>query len=187
MPTTGIYEGFSLSHAAILDTTTGLDHVDGDIYGVEEASLDPDTDSYENHGDDAVLSTWDWLNFAKVTVKAGYIPFKLVQLLSGESITSSGASPNEYWSVNLWTDRSMNVQPRPMLIRIPSKDSAGLVRVHDFVLYKVQFSPIKFDGPTFKDGLKVNYEGKALLSTTDEKGAVLSGGFKAVGRMINHP
>ena len=28
-----IAEGFSLSHAAILDGSTGAEHVDGDIYG----------------------------------------------------------------------------------------------------------------------------------------------------------
>lgn len=190
---TGIFEGFSLSHAAILDGTTGAEHVDGDIYGVNDGSLEPDTDDFDNEGDDAILSTWQWLNFATVNVQAGYVPFRLISLLTGETAVSSGTAPNDYYSIQLWTDRSMNVAPRPMLIRIPSKDSAGTVRTMEFVLYRVQFAPITFEGPTYKDGLKINYTGKALMSLTNEAGELLSTaygipvGTKAVGRMINRP
>lgn len=190
---TQTFEGFSLSHAAILDGTTGAQAVDGDIYGVRTASLEPDTDDFDNTGDDAVLSTWQWLNYATVTVEAGYIPFKLVALLSGESMTSSGTAPNDSYSLPLWTDRSMNVAPKPMLIRLPSKDSLGVVRTMDFVLYRVQFGPIQFDGPQYKDGLTASYSGKALMSLYDETGTLLSTSFpglpvgtKAVGRLLNH-
>ncbi len=183
---TAIQEGFSLSHAAILDGTTGAEEVDGDIYGVNDASLEPDTDNYENEGDDQVMSTWAWLNFATVTVQGGYVPFRLISLLTGEAVTSSGADPNDYYEIELWTDRSINVGPKPMLIRIPSRDSAGAARKLEFVLYKVQFDPITFDGPTYKDGLKINYQGRALLSDRDETGALL-GGFKSVGRLLGSP
>jgi len=190
---TGTFEGFSLSHAAILDGTTGAEAVNGDIYGVRTASLEPDTDDFDNEGDDAVLSTWQWMNYATVTVEAGYIPFSLVALLSGETSVSSGTAPNDYYSIQMWTDRSMNVAPKPMLIRVPSKDSLGVVRTMEFVLYRVQFGPIKFDGPQYKDGLTVSYEGKALMSLYNEAGVLLSTayglpvGTKAVGRLINRP
>lgn len=179
-------EGFSLSHAAILDGSTGVEEVNGDIYGVDEASLDPDSDSFDNTGDDTVLSTWSWLNFATVNVRGGYVPFQLLSLLTGETLTSSGADPDDHLSIELWTDRAFNQPPRPMLIRIPARDSAGAVRTLEFVLYKVQFDPITFDGPTYKDGLKVNYTGRALLSDNDETGSDL-GGYKAVGRLVSKP
>lgn len=186
-------EGFSVSHAAILDGTTGAEHVDGDIYGVNEASLDPDTDSYDNEGDDAVLSNWAWMNFATVNVQAGYIPFKLIQLLTGETMTSSGANPNDFYSTLMWTDRSSNVPPKPMLVRIPSKDADGLTRSLEFVLFKVQFEPITFDGPTYRDGLKINYNGRCLMSLNDEKGVLLSTaygvpvGTRAIARLVSRP
>ena len=174
-----------MSHAAILDGTTGAQAVNGDIYGVSDSSLDPNTDEFNNEGDDQVLSVWSWLNFANVNVKAGYIPFSLIALLTGETVTSSGTTPNDYYSVPLWTTRALNVGPKPMLIRVPSRDSLGAARTLDIVLYKVQFAPITFDGPKYKDGLKVNYVGKALPSVNDETGAAL--GYTAVGRLMSHP
>lgn len=181
-----IIEAFSVSHAAILDGATGAEEVDGDIYGVEEASLEPDTDQFENVGDDVVLSTWSWLNFAELNVTGGYIPFGLIQLLTGEPVSSSGAAPNDWYEVEIWTDRSFNVSPKPVLIRMPAKWSDGTVRTLEIVLYKVQFGPITFDGPAYKDGLKVNYTGRALLSDVDEAGASL-GTYKAVGRLVDRP
>ena len=186
-------EGFSLSHAAILDGETGAEEVDGDIYGVRTATLEPDTDDFDNEGDDTVLSTWQWMNYATVTVEAGYIPFSTVALLSGETLVSSGSAPNDHYSIQMWTDRSMNVSPKPMLIRVPSKDSLGAVRTLEFVLYRVQFGPIMFDGPQYKDGLTVSYEGKALLSLYNEAGVLLSTayglpvGTRAAGRLISRP
>ena len=86
-------EAFSLSHAQILDgETTFLDAIataaaeDEDIYGVNEASLEPDTDSYDNEGDDAVLSTWSWLNSAELTVQAGYLSFELIARMTGRPV-----------------------------------------------------------------------------------------------------
>lgn len=187
----GIFEGFSLSHVAILNGTTGAEETDGDIYGVRTATIEPDMDDFDNEGDDAVLSSWYWLNYATLTVEAGYIPFKTMALLSGETATSSGVAPNDVWSELLWTDRSLNVSPKPVLIRIPSKDSNGVVRTLEFVLFKVQFGPIQFDGPQYKDGLTVSWEGKALMSLYNEAGVLLSTaygvpvGTKAIGRLVN--
>jgi hypothetical protein len=73
---TGIFEAFSVSHAAILNGTTGAE--EADIYGVREGSVSVDSDSYDNTGDDAVLSNWFWFNYAEVTISSGYVPFNVI-------------------------------------------------------------------------------------------------------------
>lgn len=180
MATTKI-EGFSVSHAAILDGTTGAEVAD--IYGIREGTLDVDTDSYDNTGDDTVLSTWSWINFATVSIKAGYIPFEVIALLSGSTLVSSGTGAAVKFSLPLWNEKSMNQARRPVLIRVPSKDSDGVPRLFDIILYNVSFNPITFDGPTYKDGMALNYGGKALMSAKDELGVALT--EKAVGRLIS--
>lgn len=187
-----IAEGFSLSHAAILDETTGLDALDGDIYGIRSGSLELDSDSYDNTGDDSILSRWYWANAVNVTVQSGYIPFRTIALLTGSKVTSSGTGNNETFSVPLWEQRQMNTQPRPMLIRVPSKDKDGVSRRLDFILYKVQFQPMSFDGPAYKEGLLINYNGAALFSGTDEKGQPVVDSqtgepTTAVGRLVSAP
>ncbi len=187
-----IVEGFSLSHAAILDGSTGLEETFGDIYGIRSGSLELDQDSYDNTGDDAILSTWYWANKVNVTVQGGYIPFNTLALISGSVVTSSGSGNTETFSLPLWEENTMNTQPRPMLIRVPSKDRDGLVRLLDFILFKVQFQPFSFDGPSYKEGLLLNYNGSALFSDVDEKGdPVLDSRTgqptKAVGRLLSRP
>lgn len=189
---TPIVEGFSLSHAAILDGTTGAEAIDGDIYGIRSGSIELDTDSYDNTGDDAVLSTWYWFNKATLTVQSGYVPFKTIALLSGSKVTSSGSGNNDYYTLPLWEERQQNTTPRPVLIRVPSKDKDGVLRTLDFVLYKVQFQPISFDGPTYKDGLLLNYTGTALMSDKTETGAAVLDSqtglpSRAIGRLLSRP
>jgi len=178
-------EAFSLSHAAILDGTTGAEEVDGDIYGVRSGTIAVDTGNYDNTGDDAVLSSWFWFNFATVTVQAGYLPFATIALLSGSTITSSGTGANDYYSLPLYEETSLNQPPRPMLIRVPAKDKDGIIRTLDFVLYRVQFGPMSFDGPSYKSGLLLNYTGRAVMSDKDETGAALT--KRQIGRLINRP
>ena len=180
-----IVEGFSLSHAAILNGTTGAEEVDGDIYTINSGSLELQTDSFDNTGDDTVRSTWTWFDSATVTIQAGYIPFKTIALLSGTTVTSSGTAPNDYYTLPLWSAKSLVTAPRPMLLRIPSKDENGVPRTLDIVLFKVQFSPFSFDGPSYKAGLKLNYTGRALVSNFDEKGVALSD--PAIGRLVSRP
>lgn len=176
-------EGFSISHAAILDGTTGAEEAAGDIYGVRTGSISADTGSYDNTGDDAVLSSWFWFNFANVSIQGGYVPFDTIALLSGSTITSSGTGVNDYYSLPLWEETSLNQPPRPVLIRVPAKDKNGVVRTLDFVLYKVQFGPINFDGPNYKSGLLLNYTGRAVMSSISETGAALT--TRAIGRLVN--
>lgn len=178
-------EGFSLTHAAILDGTTGAEEVDGDIYGVRSGTIAIDTGSYDNTGDDAVLSSWVWFNFATVTVQSGYLPFATIALLAGSAITSSGSGANDYYSLPLYEETSLNQPPRPMLIRVPAKDKDGIIRTLDFVLYRVQFGPFSFDGPSYKNGLLLNYTGRAVMSDKDETGAPLT--RRSIGRLINRP
>lgn len=174
---TGTFEGFSVSHAAILNGATGAELAD--IYGVREGSVSVDSDSYDNTGDDAVLSNWFWFNYAELTISSGYVPFSVISLLTGDPVTSTG----DVWSTPLWSEGSLNQPSRPVLIRVPSRDSAGAVRVMDIVLFKVQFQPISFDGPTYKDGLVLNYTGRAVISPIDEAGEVLP--KKSIGRLVN--
>lgn len=280
---TQIIEGFSLSHAQILDGTETFEEalartdLEGwDIYGVNEAGLEPDTDTYINEGDDRELSEWSWLKGADVSVQAGYISFPLMSNLTGEEVTAGGGTAEVQtvtitgtptgggftltyagqttasiphnataaqvrtalenlsnlnagqvtvtggpgpgtpfvvtfdvpagdvpvmtkahtftggstpdlavttttpgtgggaattYSTPLWTDRSFNVAPKPMIIVVPSRDSRGAPRSLVFGLARVQFRPIAFEGPSYKEGLKINYAGRAQLSLYDETGS----------------
>lgn len=180
---TSTVEGFSISHAAILNGTTGAEEAAGDIYSVRSGSIELDTDSYDNTGDDTVMSTWNWINFATVSIQSGFIPLSTLAFLTGTTLSSSGTGATTRYELPLWESGSENTQPRPMLIRVPSKDSDGVQRDLDFVLYKVQFAPFSFDGPSYKEGLLLNYGGRALLSDKNEKGETLT--KKAVGRLIS--
>lgn len=187
-----IVEGFSLSHAAILDGTTGAEAVNGDIYGIRSGSLALGVSNYDNTGDDSILSTWYWGDKATVTVTSGYVPFDTIALLSGSKITSASTGATSVFSMPLWEQGAMNTVPRPMLIRVPSKDSQGNIRRLDFVLYKVQFEPFSFTGPDYKSGLLLNYTGSALFSDVDEKGQPVVDSetglpSKAIGRLISAP
>jgi len=190
MPATRIFEGFSISNAAILASTdgvgtTGVPEAWGDIYGVRQGSISVDQSSYDNTGDDFVLSTWFWFNFANISIQSGYVPFDTIAALSGATQTSSGSGSSDYYSLPLWQEDALNQPTRPMIISVPSKDSAGVSRQLDFILYKVQFQPFNFTGPQYKDGLLIDYSGRALISDKNERGQTLA--KKAIGRLVNRP
>jgi hypothetical protein len=98
--------------------------------------------------------------------------------------TQGGGDATTY-GMDLWHEDTFNVASRPMLLKVPSKDSAGHPRDLLIGLYRVDFAPITFDGPAYKDGLKVNYNGTAVLSLYDEVGAAFSDGKKRAGRLIS--
>jgi hypothetical protein len=179
------YEAFSVSHASILDGTTAADLAlsaeEWPVYGVREGSLSVDEGSYDNTGDDSILSSWFWFNFVNISIKSGYIPFDTIAGLTGNSVTISGS----IMSLPLWDVDSQNQAPKPVLIRCPSRDSDGTVRYMDFVLYKCYFMPIKFEGPSYRNGLVVDYSARAVISANDERGYPLS--KRAIGRLINRP
>lgn len=174
-------ESFSLSHAGILNGTTGVQETFGDIYGVRSGNLAADVGSYDNTGDDNTLSSWFWINFATVTIEAGYIPFETYSLLSGSTLTSSGAGASAVTEVGLWEEDVANQPSRPMILRAPARDALGNAKTLDVILYRVIFSPINFTGPAYKSGLLVNYTGRAVLSPVNEKGETLA--KKAVGKL----
>jgi hypothetical protein len=189
-------EAFSITHAQICDgLTTFKDQLIAaaaiglDIYGVNNASLAADTGNYENQGDDQTQSRWNWLNFATVSVQAGYLSFPLYASLSGRPLTTtSTVGPPAVvtgYEIDLWHEDSMNVAPKPLMLVLPSKDENGVVRRLVIGLYKCQFGPIGFDGPAFKDGFKVNYEATALMSLTDEKGLAHADGKAKIGRLLS--
>jgi hypothetical protein len=170
-------EGFSLKHAQILDGTETFqqalartDMESWKLYRVNEASLEPDTDSYNNEGDDIIASVWNWFNLAEVSVQGGFLPFRVISTITGAPMTSSGTGAATQYAIDLWTEKSMNMPPKPMIVTMPSKDLAGTPRTLLIGLFKVQFGPIGFEGPSYKEGLKINYTGQALLSETDETG-----------------
>lgn len=181
--TAPIIEGFSVSRAAILDGSTGAETAQ--IYGCRSGTLDIDSDSFDNTGDDQVLSTWQWFNFATVTIESGFLPIALIALITGATVTSSGTAPNDWWSMPIWNAGALNQIKRPLLLRCPARSTTVANRFIDFVVYQVQFAPIKLDGPKYKDGLVCSYSGKCLMSSVDEKGVALP--EKSIGRIVYHP
>jgi hypothetical protein len=194
MSTTPTFEGFSLSHAAILDasstsiTGTGTGVESATLYGVRNGTLATDSGNFENTGDDIVLSEWFWFNFANLTIESGFLTFNTLSTITGTAVSSSGVSPNDYYGLPLWTLNSLNQITRPVALRVPSRDSGGAIRTLDFVLYRVQFMPFNFTGPSYKNGLTVSLAGRALMSLTDEYGTSLPASYpRSLGRMISKP
>lgn len=186
MSATPTFEGFSISHAAILSGTTRAES--STVYGVRNGTLATDSGNFENTGDDVVLSEWFWINFANVTIEAGFITYATIALITGTTVQSSGTTPNDYYAIPLWTQNSMNQVYQPMAIRVPSRDSGGAVRTLDFVLYHVQFQPFNFTGPSYKNGLTTSMAGRALFSSIDEGGNNLPNTYpKSIGRLVNIP
>jgi hypothetical protein len=72
-----------------------------------------------------------------------------------------------------------------MRIVVNSKDSDGIPRLIDFILFKVQLAPFSLTGPAYKAGLLISYTGRALLSGKDEKGVTLP--EEAIGRLVSGP
>jgi hypothetical protein len=187
------FEGFSLSHAAILSGTTGDEGAT--VYGVRNGTISTDQGNFENTGDDVVLSEHFWINFANVTLEEGYIPFSTIAYITGTSVTSSGAAGADYYAIPLWTLASMNQVTLPLAIRVPSKDAGGQIRTLDFVLYRVQFQPFNFTGPSYKTGLSCSIAGRALFSTVNEIGQALPSQYggtsgsngMAIGRLVSLP
>jgi hypothetical protein len=190
-----VVEAFSITHAEVLDGSTSFVEAAlgaqasadaWDVYGVNNASLDPSSDSYDNEGDNVVMSRWNWINNAEVSIQAGYMSFPLIATLTGQTISSGGTGSDKIYGLDLWHEDSMNVPDRPMILKMPSKDHLGNIRTLTFGLYRVSFNPITFDGPAYKDGLKVNYNGVALFSSVDEVGVAFPDGKKRIGRVLSH-
>lgn len=191
-PAAPITEGFSLSHAEIMDGETSFTAAaenaaspEWDIYGVNEASLEPDTDSYDNEGDDAVMSRWQWWNYAELSVQAGYVSFPLLGSLLGKTIEPETLTSGNYaYAIDVWAEDTFNLPNRPMLLKMPGKTDRGQVCDLLVGLYNVSFGPVTFEGPTYKEGLKINYVSTALMSSYDELGQAFADNVKRAAQLI---
>jgi hypothetical protein len=187
------FEGFSLSHAAILNGSTGAEGAT--VYGVRNGTISTDQGNFENTGDDVVLSEHFWINFANITIEEGYIPFSTIAYITGTTVTSSGAAGADYYAIPLWTLASMNQVTQPLAVRVPAKDAGGQIRTLDFILYRVQFQPFNFTGPSYKTGLSCSIAGRALFSTVNEIGQSLPAAYggtsgsagMSIGRLVSLP
>jgi hypothetical protein len=191
--TTPTFEGFSLSHAAILDNPAtlgggGTGAEVATLYGVRNGTLATDSGNFENTGDDFVLSEWFWFNFANLTIESGFLTFNTISTITGTAISSSAGVSDNYFGLPLWTWNSLNQVTRPVALRVPSRDSNGNIRTLDFILYRVQFQPFNFTGPSYKNGLTVSLAGRALMSLVDEHGNALPSSYpRSLGRIVNSP
>lgn len=179
----GNSESFSLTGASILNGTTGAELQQ--IYGIRTGTLSANISQFDNTGNDIVISHWVWSDYATVTIESGFIPWNMYSAITGTTITSSGAAGADYYSLPLWDRNALNMPPMPMRLRTLSKDSNGAVRTFDIVLYKVQFNPINFTGPSYKTGLTFSCSGTALYSSSDEVGNVLTN--QSIGRIVSSP
>lgn len=171
---------FSLSHVGILDGTTNAEVAD--LFGVNEASLELETDTFERTGDDKILSTNRWITKGTVSFRTNYMPLDMMALLYGTPVVSGA----EGISMQLWTEKSMNIKPRPIVCQAPGEDQDGNPMVIKFVLYKVKFGQVSFDQfMAYKEGLAVSVEGDALLSEKDELGAEFADGLGSrIGKVV---
>lgn len=87
--------------------------------------------------------------------------------------------------MDLWHEDSFNQGTKPMVLRMPAKDRDGQPRTLALGLFKVNFKPITFEGPSYKDGLKVNWTGTALKSDKDETGVPFADGKKRLARVLS--
>jgi hypothetical protein len=180
-----VFEAFSVSHVGILNGTTSFtDAVNtmGDIYGVRTASIEADMGEFDNAGDDALLSNWQWFNKGTLNVVAGYISFDLLNTMTSEAIGSSAAGSSVAYYFPLWSTSQMNIAPKPVIVKCPAKDADGTVRQLILGLYKVQFGPMRIEGPAYKEGLAVSFSGAILKSAIDEVGNALA--VQAAGRIL---
>src|SRR5882672_3605918 len=130
---TSTVEGFSITHAQILDGATDAYSVAnappfGDFYGVDNGTLNPNTGTYDNQGDNRILSSWSFFNYADLTIETGYLDFPTYSQIYGDTFTSSGTSPNDWYRMPLWSESSLNPGPRPVLLRTLGRDSLGAPR-----------------------------------------------------------
>ena len=180
-----IVSSFSLSHAAILDGTTAAEL--SDIYGVNDGSLELETDVYERTGDDVILSTNRWITKGTLSLKSNYLSLGMVSKLWGIPKVADTSDPTlEVIMQQLWTEKGMNIAPRPVLIRTGGEDSDGTPLEIDIILYKVKFGYYNFDQFfSYKEGLSISFDGDVLLSDKDELGKPFTDDQgKRIGRIV---
>lgn len=211
-------EVYSLSHFGVLDPTSGAEPVSGNLFGVRNATMAVDITKTDNTGDNAILSSWYDFNFVTLTVTSGFISASLIEQITkspvkdyataaaytantpvdrasatyATDLAAAVGNPQHVWEQDLWRQDALVTSPWPVIARAPSRDNAGVVRLHDFILYKVIFSPIQFNGPTYRAILESSFTAQGFMSSVNEKGTSLGTlpdgrPIQAAGRMINRP
>ena len=185
---TKIVEAFSISHASILTGSADIgaaspEETYGDIYGVDTGTITVTVGTYKNTGDDVVKSVWKYIEDAEVSIRGGFIPFDLINLLTGATISSSGSGDSLRWDLPFWEKAWNNIAPKPVLVKCPSKDSDGNVRDFYIVLYKVYFGDFSIEGLGYKDGVKISYNGTAVMSSVNEAGDTIT--RESIGRFVS--
>lgn len=176
-----IVSSFSLRHAGILDGETSATEA-ADLFGVNDGSLELESDIYERTGDDRILSTTRWITKGTLSLSTNYIPFDLIAFLYGVPVVSGADGITQ----QLWAEKAMNIRPRPVVLEAPGEDENGIPFTIRIVLYKVKFGQMSFDQfMAYKEGLAVSFEGDALLSDTDEMGQNFTDGLGArIGKIV---
>lgn len=187
------FEAFSITRCQVLDgASTFLAAlaaltVDDDVYGVNSGSLTPQTSSYSNEGNDKVLSTWDWMDLAELAVQSGYLSLPLYAAMSGGTIVATediGPPVKQTKQIDLWHEDEIVTPPRPVILTMAAKDEDGVAANFHIGLYKVSFAPLGLEGISYKSGMKVNLNGKALFSAKDEVGAAHADAKSKVGTLL---
>lgn len=173
---------FSLSHAGILDGATAAEVAD--VYGVNTGSLELESDTYERTGDDKILSTIRWITKGTLSLSSPYMPLDTMAILYGTPVVS-GTGDNDM-TMQLWTEKGMNIKPRPVVLEAPGETEDGTPITMRFVLYKVKFGQVSFDQfLSYKEGLSITLEGDALLSDVDELGEAFEDDLGArIGKIV---
>lgn len=174
-----VIEGFGLTQVLVLDGSTSFETATAAnsyvLHGGRSASVTLNTASVDNTGEDTIMSTWNSVDNATITIESGYLSLPAYSFIYGETINSTGASPNEMYDFDPWTEDSINAVGRPVLLVMRSKNlSKTIYPSLKLGLYSVEFQPIKFTGPQYRNVLAVNMEGKAGMSTIDELGATMA-------------
>lgn len=167
-------EGFSISHAAILDgETTAEEAAKRDFYGVQSASVSANEESFEEVSNDIVIGSWNSISSINIEVSSGFMSLSIFDRFSFED--------KKPLSLDLWNPSAINPAHVPILFRIPSRNQNGVYFNFDIVLFNVKLKPYSLDSLSYKEGLKVSYKGQAFLSDVDEVGNVLP--FRSFGSM----
>lgn len=167
-------EGFSITHAAILDGETSADEAaKRDFYGVQSASVSANAESYEEKSNDIVIGTWNDISSIEIEVNSGFMSLSIFDRFSIED--------TKPLLLDLWNPSAINPVHVPILFRIPSRNQNGVYFNFDIVLFNVKLKPYSIDSLSYKEGLRVSYKGQAFLSDVNEVGEPL--GTRSFGSM----
>lgn len=173
-------EGFSISEAVLLDPDTGLPLEDGLLYGVKSGEITPEIDSWDDVSNDTYVDAWSEVKYLNVSISMSHLPVRALSLMTGSELDIPDITQ---YQMELF-ERSWGGQSfHPMKITIPARDADGNNRVLYYLLYRVKFYDFDFMEASYKEGLPINFQGKAFISSVDEAGAALS--QPSFGRLIS--